>query len=172
MRFDGVQRRDDPAVLLYVEAPLVAVEDATLRRVLPDTHFFVTRVVACDHLDPFPVVVSYTRAAGSDDVRAIQVVEFVRSSRRFLSQFLGIRAPTTEERGALTLAIAQLFARTMADGHAHSSTVDFVETEDAEFWFGDERREIIMLFVGAHGRIRGIEVLDVPKGRALKLSSR
>ncbi len=96
------------------EAPLVEIEVATLRRLLPDTRFFKTQLATAQIEFPHvQALVSFRPgAAGRDDIRTSLSAEFDSPSHKFLWQFLGIAAPTLQARREVALAIARLMADT------------------------------------------------------------
>jgi len=126
--------------LAYAGQPLTEIENPTLRRFLPDTRFFATKLhdAVMDGLIDLHVdlLVSFKRAPGpANEIRSWPLYAGDGPAHSFLTQFLGISASTWSERRDLALALAQLLAATTDGGSARSSTRCFKDTY-AELWRG------------------------------------
>lgn len=121
----------------YANAPLVEVNNSTLRHFLPDTRFFATtlepRVTSGLIYWPEDLLVSFRRAQGQDDIRSWPVDRSDASAQEFLSQFLGLSASTFLERCEVALGLGQLLAAVTEGGSARTSTRCFKDTH-AEVW--------------------------------------
>jgi hypothetical protein len=107
-RYPHEPARDDEASVAgaYLGDPLVELPDPGLRRFLPDTRFFVTRIVSGCFEDD--VLVSFRRHEGGEDIRLWVAGTYDGPARRFVSQFLGVPAPTPVDRRALARVLADL----------------------------------------------------------------
>jgi hypothetical protein len=161
-RYDEVEQgaRGDVAVgMAYMGAPLVEVESEPLRRLLPHTRFFTTKLDSGYlHTLGVDLLVSFKRTAAHDDVRTCLSGYYDRPSRKFLSQFLGISTRTLAERREATLALAELLATATLGANARSSPRWFVDTY-AEIWGqGLHLRDVVM--DSSNGRVSRIVIAN------------
>jgi hypothetical protein len=141
VRYDAVvYEKGGPTLmgLAYLpgDGPLIEIEEATLRRLLPDTRFFKTQLATAQVEFPHvPALVSFRPgAAGRDDIRTSLSPEFESPSQKFLWQFLGIAAPTLQARREVALAIARLMAETTYRFSAHFCADPQLVAGRAELW--------------------------------------
>ncbi len=136
IRYDGADYG-----FAYTGQPLTEIENPVLRRLLPDTRFFATKLHHpsegwTHYFGQVDLLVSFKRAPGpADDIRSWPLYRGDGPALSFLTQFLGISASTWSERRDLALAVAQLLAATTDGGSARSSTRCFMDTY-AELWRG------------------------------------
>ena len=164
-RYDEIEYRESGAVvvagLAYVGAPLIEVHDDELRRRLPDTRFFKTRLqTGIPHSPEVGLLVSYRRARVGNDIRSSVASLEGGPSRKFLGQFIGLVAPSVESRRALALAIATLMAASADDGRATMSHNEADEAR-AEIWAGSTHWRDIDVTTDHDGRVSQI-VSGVP----------
>jgi hypothetical protein len=122
--------------IAYRGAPIIAVDSSPLRRLFPDMRFFTTKVHRGElERGVVELLVLIRQYAGQDVILSCTAATCARPLDVFLSQFKGVRAPTIESRREVALAMAELLAKLMHAGKAHSSTEWFKGT-GAEIWQG------------------------------------
>src|SRR5213075_1881278 len=112
-----------------------AVDSSRLRRLFPDMRFFTTKVHrgALERRD-VELLVVIRQYAGQDISLSCTAAACARPIYGvFLWQFMGVRASTIESRREVALAMAELLAKLIPTGKAHSSTQWFKGT-GAEIW--------------------------------------
>lgn len=144
----------------YLGAPVVEVDDQRLRRWLPDTRFFRTALhgggLAFWQID---LVVSFKRVAGNDVIQICRAVSFDGSVHGFLSQFLGISAPTVESRREVGLAVAGLLASPAYPGSARVAWRYF-DAARVGLWSGRRHWCDVDVFSDRDGRVSRIAISD------------
>ncbi|HEY5448216.1 MAG TPA: hypothetical protein VIQ54_05665 [Polyangia bacterium] len=157
----------------YANAPLVEINDSTLRHFFPDTRFFATK------LEPGVtsgliywrenLLVSFRRAHCRDDIHSWPVDRNDASPQEFLAQFLGLSASTFLERCEVALGLGQLLAAVTEGGGARTSTRCFKDTH-AEIRRGREPWRDVFVF-SANGRVSRIAIYQKDHSLAAKVSS-
>jgi hypothetical protein len=159
-RYDEIEYRENGAVvvagLAYVGEALVEIHDDELRRRLPDTRFFKTRLqTGIPHSPEVGLLVSYRRTRAGNDIRSSVASLEGGPSRKFLGQFIGLVAPSVESRRALTRAMATLMAASADDGRATMSPNEADEAR-AEIWAGSTHWRDIDVTTDHDGRVSQI----------------
>ena len=164
----------------YANAPLVEIDNSTLRHFLPDTRFFATKLepglMAGLVSWPDDLLVSSRRTQGQDeDIRSWLVDWSDASAQEFLSQFLGLSASTFLERCEVALGLGQLLAAAKEGGSARSSARCFKDTRvevwrGREPWLGREHWRDIFVF-SANDRVSRIAIYQNDHSLAAKVSS-
>lgn|SRR5262245_4028519 len=129
---------------------LLEVRSEALRRFLPDTRFFRTTLLGPD-VTLESLLVSFERKPEWDDIRTCAMS--LDYPHQFLSQFIGVPAPTVQARRELAVAVAELLAFPGAGGRARVSAHAVGDEARAELWYGDLHGFDIVITSGSSGRV-------------------
>src|SRR5262249_49911029 len=103
------------------------------------------------------LVVSFRRVAGQDDIRSCMTAAFDSGGHNFLSQFVGLPAPTVESRHEVSLAIAELLVRSAYPGSIRTPEKGAYAAR-VERWDADRQWRDVDVVSGWDGTVNRIAI--------------
>jgi hypothetical protein len=155
-KYSGESTSKNPRLGFDPAAEIVELDAPLLRKHLPGTRFYRTRLKT-SFLSYWEVemVVAATVNDGKITTREGLSPVFTPVSKEFLGQFLGIRTQTAEERRQLAVAIAELLQKVTYKGELHNARVGNSDSS-IQLWTNGRRWRDIVLQFDSDGRVSSV----------------